>query len=119
LRKLIKVYFIFFIYSQVYSASTDKTIGIFDAETAERIRKLKHHELVVNSISISRVGQELLASGSDDGLVCIWDLRSKFPIAEFSSEWPVTAVEWNGNGTGIFSGGIDNIINVCRLFKII
>ena len=50
----------------VYSASADHTLGTWDTETGERLRKHIGHEDIVNSVSTFRMGAEVLASGSDD-----------------------------------------------------
>lgn len=50
----------------VYSASADHTLGTWDTETGERLRKHVGHEDIVNSVSTFRMGAEVLASGSDD-----------------------------------------------------
>jgi Prp8 binding protein len=50
----------------VYTASVDFTLGTWDTETGERLRKHVGHENIVNSVSTFRRGGETLASGSDD-----------------------------------------------------
>jgi len=55
--------------SMIFTASTDKTCGVFDVQTGERIKRFKGHTTFVNSCSPARKGPELLASGSDDGSV--------------------------------------------------
>jgi len=61
----------------VYSASADHTLGTWDTETGERLRKHVGHEDIVNSVSTFRMGAEVLASGSDDCTVgvCFWAYR--------------------------------------------
>lgn len=53
-------------FSNLFTASSDKTIGMFDVETGERLKRMKGHEAVVNSCSSSRRGDQLVVSGSDD-----------------------------------------------------
>lgn len=55
--------------SLLFTASTDKTIAVWDIETGDRQRKLKGHQTFVNTVSPARRGPELLCSGSDDGTV--------------------------------------------------
>ncbi|KAF8942886.1 U5 small nuclear ribonucleoprotein, partial [Haplosporangium bisporale] len=55
--------------SMIFTASADKTCGVFDVQTGERIKRFKGHTSFVNSCSPARRGPELLASGSDDGSV--------------------------------------------------
>lgn len=60
-------------------------------------------------------GIELLATGSDDGTVKIWeggDDANKIPIATLEVGCPVTAVCWSADGANVYAGGIDNEIHV-------
>lgn len=50
----------------VYTASADFTLGTWDVETGERLRKHVGHDDIINSVSAFRRGGETLASGSDD-----------------------------------------------------
>lgn len=56
-------------FSMIFTASADKTCGVYDVQTGERIKRFKGHTSFVNSCSPARRGPELLASGSDDGSV--------------------------------------------------
>ena len=51
----------------VFSASADKMLASWDLETGLRIRRHVGHEEVINCLDVSRRGEELLVSGSDDG----------------------------------------------------
>ena len=53
-------------YSTMFTASTDKTLGIWDYETGTRIKKLKGHSSFVNSCFPSRRGPQYIVSGADD-----------------------------------------------------
>jgi Prp8 binding protein len=53
----------------VYSASADYTLGTWDTETGQRLRKHVGHEDIVNSVSAFRRGGETLVSGSDDNTI--------------------------------------------------
>lgn len=46
--------------SKIYSCSADKTVCIWDIYEAKRIKKLKGHEGIINSIDSSRRGPELV-----------------------------------------------------------
>ncbi|KAF9976790.1 hypothetical protein BGZ73_007794 [Actinomortierella ambigua] len=92
----------------IFTASADKTCGVYDVETGERIKKFKGHTSFVNSCSPARRGVELLASGADDGSVKIWDLRAKEAVESFDSRYQVTAVSFSEAGDLVFAGGIDN-----------
>ncbi|ORZ11749.1 hypothetical protein BCR41DRAFT_356878 [Lobosporangium transversale] len=103
--------------SMIFTAGTDKSCGVFDVQTGERIKRFKGHSTFVNSCSPARRGPELLASGSDDGSVKIWDLRSKNAVETFESPYQITAVSFSDAGDLVFAGGIDNTIAAWDLRK--
>lgn len=55
----------------IYSASADCTVGTWDSETGQRIRKHTGHEDIVNCVATMRRGTEFLATGSDDATVSV------------------------------------------------
>ncbi|KTW32200.1 uncharacterized protein T551_00882 [Pneumocystis jirovecii RU7] len=101
----------------IYSASADCTVGTWDSETGQRIRKHTGHEDIVNCVATMRRGTEFLATGSDDATVSLWDGRQKFAVDYFDTTYPVTAVALNEEGNQLFSGGLDNDIKVWDLRK--
>lgn len=64
-------FFLFFLLpsSMLFSASTDKTVAVWDSETGERVKRLKGHTSFVNSCYPARRGPQLVCTGSDDGTV--------------------------------------------------
>ncbi|KAK5063176.1 hypothetical protein LTR84_005252 [Exophiala bonariae] len=96
----------------IYSASADMTVANWDLETGLRVRKHVGHEEVINCLDLSRRGQDLLLSGSDDGCIGIWDPRQKAAVDYIETDFPITAVALAEQGHEIYSGGIDNDIKV-------
>jgi Prp8 binding protein len=96
----------------IFTASTDHTLGLWDLPTGQRIKKYKGHTTFVNSVQGARRGPQLMVSGSDDTTIKLWDIRKKQAITTFNSNYQVTAVEFNDTAEQIFSGGIDNDIKV-------
>lgn len=68
---LSSLFFFFFLLlsSMLFSASTDKTVAVWDSETGERVKRLKGHTSFVNSCYPARRGPQLVCTGSDDGTV--------------------------------------------------
>jgi Prp8 binding protein len=96
----------------LFSASADMHLASWDLETGLRIRRHVGHEEVVNCMDVSRRGEEILISGSDDGTIGIWDPRTKNAADYIETDFPVTAVALSEAGNEIYSGGIDNDIKV-------
>ena len=101
----------------IYTASTDKTVGVFDVKTATRVKRLKGHSTYVNSVAAARHGEPLLVSGSDDCSIKVWDQRKRLPVHNLNSVYQVTAVAFNEAGDQVISGGIDNQVKIWDLRK--
>jgi len=89
-----------------------------DVTTGQRVRKIRAHREIVNTLdrAVAGSGTELLATGSDDGTVKIWeggDEASKQAVATFEIGCPVTSVCWNKEGNAVYVGAIDNEVHVC------
>ncbi|KAL8698543.1 MAG: hypothetical protein Q9201_006512 [Fulgogasparrea decipioides] len=101
----------------LFSASADKTVASWDLETGLRIRRHEGHEEVINCLDVSRRGEEILVSGSDDGYICIWDPRQKRSVDDMDTSFPITSVAMAEAGHELYSGGIDNDIKVWDMRK--
>lgn len=99
---------------RIISASTDKTVGVWDTRSGARLRRLKGHTAHVNSCSSAR-SSTLVASGSDDGMIRVWDHRRRWPVKALTSGFPVTAVCFSERADQIVSGGIDNSLKLWDL----
>lgn len=101
----------------IFSASADMTIASWDIETGQRIRRHVGHEEVINTLDVSKRGEEVLVSGSDDGYVGLWDPRQKQAVDYMETNFPITAVAFAEAGNELYTGGIDNDIKVWDLRK--
>lgn len=89
----------------IASSSADTTVGIWDTETGQRLRKYTSHSLVVNEVDQD---QNLVASAGDDGTAFIWDAREKGFTNSFRTEYPLLTVAFHKGM--IFASGIEPII---------
>jgi len=51
----------------LFSGSADAMLASWDTETGQRIRRHIGHEEIINSMDVSKRGEEILVSASDDG----------------------------------------------------
>jgi Prp8 binding protein len=105
--------------SLIYTVSADHTMIYTDVATGERTRKIRAHRGIINTLDRTMgggAGTELVATGSDDGTVKIWEgghEASKQAVATFELGCPVTAVCWSADGSNLYIGALDNEIHVC------
>ena len=59
----------------------------------------------------------MLASGSNDGTVKVWDFRERRFSASFTVGYQVTSVAFSRSNDIVFFGGIDNTIRALNLLK--
>jgi ribosome assembly protein RRB1 len=95
----------------VCAAESGGHISIYDTRAPHRamLRPHLHPKTDVNVLSWNKLVSNLLATGGDDGTLCVWDLRhfggdggggdkssAPKPLARFSChQTPVTSVEWH------------------------
>ena len=91
--------------SQLFTASADKTVGVFDIEGGKKVKKFLGHEEIVNSVDVCNKGAIIIASGSDDSTIRIWDSREKDPAATLAQKYPVLSVCFNLIGDKLYSSG--------------
>ncbi len=103
--------------SEFVTCSTDKSVCIWDINTCERIKKIKAHKEIVNSVDFCRQSPNLLVTASDDSTVKLWDRRRRGEVMSFDSKYQVLTCCFNENGEQIVSGGIDNDIKVWDIKK--
>ena len=91
-------------------AAADSFIYLVDSvESYSSIGTLKGHESYVNGIC--SMGENLLASSSDDFTLRLWDVRENSPITTIELKREVTSVCWSEQMPNqIFCGSLDNQI---------
>lgn len=107
----------------IYTVAADHTLTLTNITTGQRIRKIRAHHEIINALDrtvAGGAGTELVATGSDDGFVKVWEGGEdggKQPIASFEVGCPVTSVCWGADGTNLYVGAVDNEIHVCPLIQ--
>ncbi len=105
----------------IVSGSADKTIGIWEIEKIpgtdevrqkSPVRLLREHTEEVVSVAISS-DEQFIASGSRDGTLKIWDVRSGRVIRPIDPKaGEIDAVAISPDGKLVASGGVDKLVSI-------
>nr|WP_322684703.1 ribosome assembly protein 4 [Nostoc sp. DedQUE07]MDZ8130659.1 ribosome assembly protein 4 [Nostoc sp. DedQUE07] len=97
---------------QLASASTDKTIKIWDASSGQLLKTLTGHSNSVTSVAFSPNGQQL-ASASFDNTIKIWDVSSGKLLKTLTGHnKEVNSVTYSPNGQQLASASGDKTIKI-------
>ena len=97
------------------SASSDKTIKLWNIKTKKEIFSFLGHNNAVNSVSFSPDGK-ILASGSDDNTIKLWNIETKKEILSFlGHNNAVNSVSFSPDGKTLASASSDNTIKLWNI----
>jgi WD40 repeat protein len=93
------------------SASTDRTIQIWDAVNGQRIQTLRGHTQPIKALAGCITGK-LIASGDSDGVIHLWDADSGKLLRQFHHRALVGDLSFNPDGHRLASAGADGTVKV-------
>lgn len=102
--------------SKFVSVGGDKTVFLWDVATAQTLRRFNGHAGRVNACAFGGEGDSVAVTGSFDGSVKCWDLRSRSdkPIMTFSeAKDSVSSVAVLGGE--VYAGSVDGRVRVYEL----
>jgi WD40 repeat protein/serine/threonine protein kinase len=90
----------------------DDGLAVWDLATASLWKTLEGHRAAVRAVAYSPDGK-LLASGSFDRTVRVFDAASGVPVSTFEGHQdPVFGVAFDASGARVVSAGLDNTVRV-------
>src|SRR6266851_2477190 len=99
---------------RVVSASSDRTVRVWDAATGREVLISAKRSSAVNAVVLSPDGRRV-ASGSNDKTVQLWNTLDGSHIFTYREHLGyVTTLAWSPDGTRIASAGVDHTVRVWR-----
>ena len=98
--------------SRIVSASSDKTVRVWDASTGAELLKLEGHTDLVCSASFSPDGNRIV-SASYDGTVRVWDASTGAELLKLEGHtYGVSSASFSPDGRRIVSASSDRTVRV-------
>jgi Prp8 binding protein len=95
----------------VVTASADKMLGWFHANTGQRVKRFQGHAGIVNAVDTAKTSTApLVVSASDDKTCRLWDARIRGETGSLVHDYQVTSVAFDDATDLVYTGGIDNTI---------
>lgn len=95
----------------VVTASADKMMGWFHANTGTRVKRFQGHTGIVNAVDTAKTSTApLVVSASDDKTCRLWDARIRGETGTLAHDYQVTSVAFADETHMVYTGGIDNTI---------
>ncbi len=97
----------------LFAVAQNIGIWLYDADTYEEQAFLRGHKDKVNSISFNRDGT-MLVSGSDDGTVRVWDVKTATEKVTFigQTRHGISSVAFSPDKVTVASGGTDGTVRL-------
>lgn len=96
------------------SASSDRTLKVWDLKRGRELRTLRGHTADVLSVALSADGTRAL-SGSGDRTLAVWNVNDGELLASFGADAPVTACAIATDGRTVVAGDAEGRVHFLRL----
>jgi DDB1- and CUL4-associated factor 11 len=109
---------------EILGGSSDEHLYLYDVETKTRTLRLKAHTDDINTVTFVDETANIIASGSDDSLIKVWDRRvlrnssdndnlTEKPVGVFSGHMQgITHIDSKGDARYLLSNGKDQVMKL-------
>jgi WD40 repeat protein len=97
------------LFRSIASASWDKTVRLWNAETYEQLAILKGHSDLVQEIAFLSDGVRLLSRSADKSIQ-IWDIRTKKPLFILTAPATIQCLALSSEGNKVIYGYQDKFV---------
>ncbi|XP_039251347.2 U3 small nucleolar RNA-associated protein 15 homolog [Styela clava] len=102
--------------THVFTGGDDKTVRVWDVATEKSINKFSEHEDYIRTGAICRSSADIIATGSYDHLVKLYDTRTNSSILSVDHGLPVESILIYPSGSILLSAG-GNVIKVWDILQ--
>lgn len=100
------------------SSDYEGTVTVWDATTGQKTKMFQEHEKRCWSVDFNNIDTRLIASGSDDARVKLWDLNSDHSVASLEAKANVCCVKFNPcSSYNLAFGSADHCVHYYDLRK--
>lgn len=90
---------------QICSSDYEGIVSLWDAYTGQRLNKFEGHKKRTWSVDFAPTSPQMVASGSDDHHVKIWDINSEKAVVDIESKANVCCVKFNPSSSNYIAFG--------------
>lgn len=90
----------------IATGASDKTLRVWNPErpNVRYSTELKGHEASIEKVAFNPIMESQLASLSNDGVMKLWDVRSRACVNEVKSLGEAFTMVWHPDGEGLIIG---------------
>lgn len=100
------------------SSDYEGTVTVWDVTTGQKTKTFQEHEKRCWSVDFNNIDTRLIASGSDDARVKLWDLNNDHSVASLEAKANVCCVKFNPSSSyNLAFGSADHCVHYYDLRK--
>lgn len=99
--------------TKIITGSSDTTLSILDFETGMKLKSLPGHSSIINQVK--PLSNTTIASVGDDGMLKVWDVRTRKAVWSATTEFPLFTLATTGEKHMVYTSGLEPVIRIWDL----